>query len=112
MNNVSIAWCKGVVKGFAMTGLTLVTTFIGVSSIAANCQPPPKSEVVAIEGVVCTIFEAIPQTSGVATYLCSLVGPDGKPMTAVRVTVPLSQVTAFEQVNTIRRLPPTADAGK
>lgn len=79
-------------------------------SLLGCSNPPPKNEVVAIEGVACTIAENIPETAEVATYLCSLLQLG--PTSSFVVRVPKSQIAAFEATHKIIRLSFSKDAGK
>jgi hypothetical protein len=100
--------------------LSIVSIGIAATCVGANCQPPPASEVVQIEDVVCWVAEDIPQTSQVATYLCSVLGIPAaatsaqvaKPTIQITVKVPGDQVSAFSKTHKIIANPYSKDTGK
>jgi hypothetical protein len=93
---------------------TIIAVILGMSSIAANCQPPTAAEVVTLENVACWLGKEIPQTDATATYLCGILGVNGTVSTTaptITVQVPQAQIALFVAKHKIITAPIKTDAG-
>lgn len=76
--------------------LTSISILFASTYLYGGCQnPPPASEIVAIEGMVCSAATLIPNEPAWLVYTCEIATATGG--VAIKpVKVPVSQRAAFE----------------